>query len=130
MDWSRKKVDYVTLLVEDLDRTKAFYQDVFNLPLTWEDESSFAFHFENTGINVVKASVAAESLEPAKVGSPDGPRFLFTIEVDDIDAVCEELAKHNVTFVNGPVDRPWGMRSAYFADPGGHFWEVSGPLKD
>jgi uncharacterized glyoxalase superfamily protein PhnB len=27
--------------------------------------------------------------------------------------------------VNGPVDRPWGRRTAAFADPAGHAWEVA-----
>jgi hypothetical protein len=26
--------------------------------------------------------------------------------------------------LHGPVDRPWGMRTANFVDPAGHGWEV------
>ena len=25
----------------------------------------------------------------------------------------------------GPVDRPWGIRTASFRDPGGHIWEIA-----
>ena len=48
-----------------------------------------------------------------------GSRALLTIEVDDANAVCEELAAHGVTLLNGPIDRPWGRRTAAFADPAG-----------
>ena len=25
----------------------------------------------------------------------------------------------------GPMDRPWGIRTASFRDPGGHIWEIA-----
>ena len=46
-------------------------------------------------------------------------RFLLTIWVDDVDAACAQLANQGVGLLNGPVDRPWGMRTAYFTDPRG-----------
>jgi len=30
-----------------------------------------------------------------------------------------------VTPLNGPIDRPWGIRTASFRDPGGHIWEIA-----
>ncbi|MDQ3782600.1 MAG: VOC family protein, partial [Actinomycetota bacterium] len=27
--------------------------------------------------------------------------------------------------LNGPVDRPWGVRTASFRDPAGHIWEIA-----
>jgi len=33
-----------------------------------------------------------------------------------------------VGLLNGPVDRPWGMRTASFTDPGGHIWELAQSL--
>jgi uncharacterized glyoxalase superfamily protein PhnB len=49
--------------------------------------------------------------------------------VDDTDAVCAELARHGVELVNGPIDREWGVRTACFADPAGHLWEVAQALE-
>ena len=31
---------------------------------------------------------------------------------------------------NGPIDRVWGMRTAAFADPDGHVWEVAQQLAE
>jgi uncharacterized glyoxalase superfamily protein PhnB len=53
---------------------------------------------------------------------------VFTIGVDDVDAVCAELAGRGVTLLNGPMDRPWGIRTASFTDPGGHIWEIAQDL--
>jgi uncharacterized glyoxalase superfamily protein PhnB len=30
-----------------------------------------------------------------------------------------------VKLLNGPMDRPWGIRTAAFADPAGHVWEIA-----
>jgi lactoylglutathione lyase len=61
-------------------------------------------------------------------GRDAGSRYQLTIGVDDADAVCAELARRGVTLLNGPLDRPWGLRTASFTDPGGHIWEIAQKL--
>ncbi len=116
----------VTLFVEDLEAAKTFYFDVFGLPVVFEDDDSVVFKFGSTLVNLLKADAAHELIEPAAVASREaGSRFLLTIEVDDVDATCAELATRGVELLNGPVDRPWGVRTASFRDPGGHIWEIA-----
>jgi catechol 2,3-dioxygenase-like lactoylglutathione lyase family enzyme len=116
----------ITLFVEDLEATKRFYREVFGLPMAFEDEDSAVFDFGNTIINLLKATAALELIEPATVASQEvGSRHVFTIEVDDVDAMCAELAARGVELLNGPMDRPWGVRTASFSDPGGHIWEIA-----
>ena len=119
-------ISAVTLFVEDLATTNQFYKDVFGLPVIFEDEASAVFRFGGTLINLLRTSAAHELIEPAAVASPAaGSRFQFTIDVDDVDAMCAELTQRGVTLLNGPMDRPWGIRTASFADPGGHIWEIA-----
>jgi catechol 2,3-dioxygenase-like lactoylglutathione lyase family enzyme len=116
----------ITLFVEDLEATKQFYREVFDLPVTYEDDNSAVFTFENTLINLLKTTAAVALIEPAAVARRDaGARVQFTIEVEDVDAMCAELAKRDVELLNGPIDRPWGIRTASFRDPGGHIWEIA-----
>jgi uncharacterized glyoxalase superfamily protein PhnB len=49
----------------------------------------------------------------------------LTLTVEDVDATCAELASRGVELLNGPIDRPWGIRTASFADPSGHIWEIA-----
>ena len=75
----------------------------------YEDDNSAVFNFENTLINLLKTTAAPELIEPAAVASRDaGARVQFTIEVDDVDAMCAELTTRGVELLNGPMDRPWG----------------------
>lgn len=124
-EWT-KSIGAITLFVEDLDQAKAFYQGVFDLPIAYEDENSAVFNFQDVCINLLMTPAAHELIEPALVANRDGgSRFQFTIGVDDVDAVCADLATRGVTLLNGPKDRPWGIRTASFADPGGHIWEIA-----
>jgi catechol 2,3-dioxygenase-like lactoylglutathione lyase family enzyme len=85
------------VFVEDLPRSKSFYQDVFGLPVAFEDENSAVFNFENTSINLLSVPAAHELIESAAVASREaGSRFQFTAHVDDVDAVCAELARRGV----------------------------------
>jgi len=116
----------ITLFFEDLDAARTFYADVFGLPVGFEDENSTVLRFGDTLINLLRASEAPELVEPAAVASPDaGVRFQFTLGVEDVDAMCAELTGRGVTLLNGPLDRPWGVRTASFRDPGGHVWEIA-----
>lgn len=116
----------ITLFVEDLEAAKQFYLKAFGLPVTWEDDNSAVFKFGSTLINLLRISEAGELVEPARVASREaGSRFVFTIAVDDVDAMCAELNARGVELLNGPMDRPWGIRTASFMDPGGHIWEIA-----
>jgi catechol 2,3-dioxygenase-like lactoylglutathione lyase family enzyme len=129
MSWSSKSVDFITLFVEDLGRSKAFYREVFGLQLIFEDENSAVYRFGNTGINLLRTEAANALISPGTVASRDaGARLVFTIGVEDVDAVCTELAARGVELLNGPVNRPWGVRTASFTDPGGHIWEIAEDL--
>lgn len=126
MSESLKSVGAITLFVEDPQRSKAFYEKVFEAPLVFEDENSAAVRFENTIINLLATPEAPELIAPAAVGGPEaGARSQFTIFVEDANAVCQELASRGVELLNGPIDRVWGMRTAAFEDPDGHVWEVA-----
>lgn len=121
-----KGIGAITLFAADLPATKRFYQEVFGLPLVFEDDASAVFKFANTMVNLLKDSEAAELIHPAPVASAlAGSRMQFTIEVDDVDAMCVELERRGVQMLNGPMDRPWGIRTACFRDPAGHIWEIA-----
>ncbi|MBA2454948.1 MAG: VOC family protein [Nocardioidaceae bacterium] len=123
--WPRS-IGAITLFVEDLEAATQFYREVFGLPLKFEDDDSAVFDFGNTIINLLRTTAARELIEPAVVASREGgSRLQLTIQVDDVDATSAELATRGVELLNGPMNRPWGVRTASFSDPGGHIWEIA-----
>ena len=131
MSTSLKSVGAITLFVEDPQRSKSFYENVFDLAVIHEDDDSAAFRFENTIINLLATPAARDLIDPGAVaGREAGSRFQLTIWVDDADAVCAELARRGVRLLNGPMNREWGMRTASFTDPDGHIWEIAQELSE
>jgi catechol 2,3-dioxygenase-like lactoylglutathione lyase family enzyme len=119
-------VHAITLFVDDVAAARDFYRDVLGLPIAFADGESAAFNFGNTILNVLRVEAAPELIQPVAVAPRDaGSRSLLTIDVADVDAVCAELSGRGVSILNGPVDRPWGVRTAAFADPAGHVWEIA-----
>jgi len=121
-----KAIFAITLFVEDLQTAKQFYRRVFGLPVDFEDANSAVFKFGDTLVNLLSDTAADELVKPAKVAHQEtGSRFVFTLRVEDVDAMCETLTARGVKLLNGPMDRPWGVRTASFKDPGGHIWEIA-----
>jgi catechol 2,3-dioxygenase-like lactoylglutathione lyase family enzyme len=118
-------------VIDDTQRSKAFYEQVFGAKAVYEDEDAvaFEFEFENMVVNILRVPAAHELIAPAPVGDADAPRrFQLTIGVQDTDVVCEQLTARGVELLNGPTDRVWGMRTAAFTDPDGHIWEVAAKI--
>jgi len=126
-----KNVGAITLFVEDPQRSKSFYREVFAGSVVYEDEEAVAFQFENTIVNLLVLPAARDLIDPGSVAPRDaGSRFQLTVWVDDADAVCAQLATRGVELLNGPINREWGVRTATFTDPDGHIWEIGQRLSD
>ena len=119
-------IDAITLFVEDLEVSKAFYGSVFDLPVMFEDDASAVFNFESSVVNLLTTSGVRELIDPAPMAPRDaGSRVVFTLGVEDVDRTCAELGALGVALLNGPIDRPWGVRTASFRDPDGYVWEIA-----
>ncbi len=126
MDATRKGLGALTLFVEDLDAVRSFYLDVLELPLVFQDDVSAVFGLGDTLINLLEATAAPDLVAPVPATAVGGAaQMMLSLWVDDVDSTCAELAERGVRLLNGPVDRPWGKRTAAFADPAGTVWEVA-----
>jgi catechol 2,3-dioxygenase-like lactoylglutathione lyase family enzyme len=119
----------ITLFTDDLAASRDWYARAFGLPEHYADDVSVVFLVDGTMINLLQISEAGELIAPASVGSRDaGARAQYTLEVTDVDGRVASLLAAGIPVLNGPIDRPWGIRTAAFADPSGHVWEVAAPI--
>ena len=126
MSANLKDVNVITLFVEDPQRSKDFYLKIFDVTFVYEDTNAAAVQFEHLMVNFLAFPAVDELIAPATVGRPaKESHLMFTIFVQDVDAVCETLTKEGVKLLNGPMNRAWGMRTASFKDPDGYIWEVA-----
>ncbi|MBX4925348.1 VOC family protein [Rhizobium binae] len=123
------EIEVITLFVDKIDDARSFYRKVFAADVVYQDPVCSVLNFSGAMINLLEATQAPQLVEPSAVAaSGSGARILLTIKVDDVDKVCAKLLGLGVALLNGPIDRPWGRRTAAFCDPSGHVWEVAQEL--
>lgn len=121
-----QRMSAIVLVVNDVATAKQFYHTTFGVPILFEDADAVMFQIGPTYIKLLHTTAAAELYAPATVPRhPSESHVVFTVPVDDVDAMCGALQAHGVQLLNGPVDRPWGVRTASFRDPDGHIWEIA-----
>ena len=54
----------ITMFIEDVQRSKSFYESVFDTQPIYEDENAVAFKFDNTVINLLREPAANELIGP------------------------------------------------------------------
>jgi catechol 2,3-dioxygenase-like lactoylglutathione lyase family enzyme len=123
-----KSVGAITLFVDDPQRSKEFYARVLDAEVAFEDENSVAVNLDNLILNLLERGAPVDDLLGPVPSAAAGASFQLTVWVQDADAVCADLAKQGVEIVGGPVNRPWGVRTAMFLDPDGYLWEIAAQI--
>jgi catechol 2,3-dioxygenase-like lactoylglutathione lyase family enzyme len=118
------------LFVRDLARCLTFYRDTLGLEVQESTPDSVSFQMENVYFFLLEVSAAAHMIseEALELLIEGGPRVLLAAGVEDVDAAYEALKAKEVTFLRPPTNQPWGLRTAYFADPEGNLWEINQSL--
>jgi catechol 2,3-dioxygenase-like lactoylglutathione lyase family enzyme len=124
------RVAATVLFVRDLARCLTFYRDTLGLQVTESTPERAAFHMENVYFLLLEVSAAAHMIseEANALKIEGGPRVLLAAGVEDVNAAYEALKAKGVTFLRPPTNQPWGLRTAYFADPEGNLWEINQSL--
>jgi len=119
-------VNGVVLFVQDLERCVAFYRDTVGLEVVFSDPVSVAFKMEGQDFLLLEVAAAAEMVGEEALGQHKGAghEVLLCADVEDVDAAYETLTAKGIAFIRPPKDQAWGLRTAYFADPEGHLWEL------
>jgi catechol 2,3-dioxygenase-like lactoylglutathione lyase family enzyme len=126
-EW-QKQINAINLIVGDLERSKAFYREIFGIPLEHEDADSAMFRFTDTYVFLQRGAAHRNGLSDDALGLAQKGVGQFVIFVDDVDAVHAELKKAEVATISRPADRAWGMRTLTLADPAGYTWEITQAL--
>jgi len=125
-----KSISVITLFVEDEQRSKAFYEGLFDVTGTDEGHGTIIFQMDNLFLRLLERNQAeSEMLGHVPLADPgSGASVQLALFVEDADAFCADLVQRGVPIVYGPVDRPWGVRSAGFRDPDGHLWQFGSDI--
>ena len=119
-------LDYVVLIVEDLDRSLAFYREVLGLTLHHRAGPYAQIAVGSTRLGLYERGAMSQTLAtPLRAPGPDAPGFQLGFKVEDVDAAHAELVGRGVPSAGEPTTRHWGQRTAYLRDPDGHLIELA-----
>jgi catechol 2,3-dioxygenase-like lactoylglutathione lyase family enzyme len=106
-----ERVDFVSVLTQDIPRAKKFYGETLGLPIETEDEHDVEFTLGQVTLDV---------FDPARIGRPFAPSPAgIAIRVPDVAAARATLEAKGVEFDGGIVDS--GVcHFAFFKDPDGN----------
>lgn len=141
MDNYRMKpsISVITLGVNDLEKSLAFYRDGLGLETKGiiatefkgdETQASGAvvmFDLQNGVILALypRTELAKDSKEPVGVANPTEFSLGQIVQSkNEVDSLLDRAKKAGATITDAPHDRPWGIYSGYFKDLDGHLWEV------
>ena len=105
------RLNHVTLIVTDFDRSVAFYRSLGFVPIVHEAPRYARF----------KCPDSDETLSVEMTGEDGAPsRAQIYFECDDLDERVAALKKNGVVFEQDPTDMSYLWREARLKDPDGH----------
>lgn len=128
------RITLITLAVDDLERSVAFYRDGLGLPTQGIvgrefEHGAVAFFDLSHGLRLAlwpRESLCHDSgLAPER---PSGTDFCLAHNVasrEEVDAVMAEAARAGAVVVKPAQPTFWGGHAGYFQDPDRHLWEVA-----
>ena len=106
-----ERVDFVSVLTQDIPRAKLFYGETLGLPIESEGESDLEF-----GLGQITLDV----FDPSSVGQPFAPSPAgIAIRVPDVAAARAELESKGVEF-EGDIVHTRVCDMTFFRDPDGN----------
>jgi catechol 2,3-dioxygenase-like lactoylglutathione lyase family enzyme len=129
----KPRLSVLTLGVDDLERSLAFYRDGLGLPTEGIvgrelEHGAVAFFDLQSGVRLAlwrRASIAHDSGLPLAPPSPTDVTLGHNVGGrDEVDAVMDRARRAGARIVKPAGETFWGGYAGYFQDPDGHLWEI------
>ncbi len=124
---SLQGISFVTLGVQDLERSAAFYRAMGLKPHPRSNNSTIFFQLQGQVLALYPRHLLAEDACIEVPGSGFGGITLArnVASGEAVSALLDRAVKAGGTLMRNASEPPWGGLRGYFADPDGHAWEVA-----
>ena len=107
------------VITDKLSESKAFYTENLGFGVTFENEFYLLMHTPNQQAEISFLLPNHPTQQPFFHAAYNGNGMYLTIEMDEVDALYEELKKKGVEIKVEIRDEPWGDRHFSIEDPNG-----------
>ena len=105
-----KSLDYVVLIVDDIDKAQRFYTETLGLSLKHRSGEYVQIALSGTRLGLFSRSAMASTLGQTLEPETSSTKFELGFTVENCDAAFEELVACGVPAVTAPQTRSWGQR--------------------
>jgi uncharacterized protein len=135
----KPQINVITLAVNDLENSVAFYRDGLGLPTkgilgteyegTATEAAGAVAFFELSGSLILAVYPRSELAKDANTPLVPVSSLEFSLgyiaeSKEAVDRLIEQAQAAGATVTDPPHDRPWGIYSGYFKDLDSHLWEI------
>ncbi|WP_336516512.1 VOC family protein [Pollutibacter soli] len=106
------------IITNKMEETKKFYTDVLGFGITFENEFYLLMHTPDHQAEISFLLPEHPTQQPIFQSPFGGQGVYLTIEVDDVDALYQEI-KLKIPVTVPIRDEPWGDRHFAITDPNG-----------
>ena len=119
------KLKNVLIVVKDIERSRAFYHDLFGLELILDNGGNMIL---TEGLVLQEEKYWKKFLERDVIPENNASEIYF--EEPNIEEFIEKLEKYcpEVKYVNRLMTHSWGQKVVRFYDPDGNLIEVGTPM--
>jgi uncharacterized protein len=130
----RARIKVLTLGVNDLEKSLAFYRDGMGLPtkgiIGQEFEDGAVVFFDLNDDLILALYPTASLSKDAKIEATQSRLGAVSIghvvnSKEEVDLVMRQAEQAGAVITDPAHDRFWGGYSGYFHDPDGHLWEIA-----
>ena len=114
------KLKNVLIVVSDIEKSKAFYKDLFGLDVIADFDGNVVL---TEGLVLQEKKIWEKFIDREVVGGGDAELYF---EENDIDTFLEKLekSKYEIEYLNKCIEHDWGQRVIRLYDPDKHIIEI------
>ncbi|MDD3239053.1 MAG: VOC family protein [Lachnospira sp.] len=119
------KLRNVLIVVNDIEKSKAFYKDLFGLEVILDNDGNVIL---TEGLVLQDAAIWKKFINQDVIRENNATELYF--EEADIEAFAEKLEQYHepIKYVNRLMEHSWGQKVIRFYDPDGNLIEVGTPM--
>ena len=119
-----REVDYVILLCECIDASRAFYRDVMSFPIEEDQKDWVRFRVGSSFLTLRPRGQWLCWHDGAAVPGAAAVQLAFRVAPEQVHECHAELVEKGVNVLDSPQDQAFGHRTLFFRDPEGNVVEI------
>lgn len=119
------KINFITVAVTNIEKSRAFYQNAFNFPVSEQGDTLCLFHLNDNFFFVIQEHFDFAGQTGETVEQASSTNFILSHNAESkqqVDQIVEQARAHGAILIK-TMDEEWGY-SVTVKDINNYYWEI------